>query len=119
MEGEISYHIPYAYFLGMNSGSHDAPTYPSDIIQSMFNSQNEDDEKIIGSFQVKEKSQISGRKDCGILTVELRGDKIVTEAGLKAYEKTGFKGITKIKDNKIRVLTMEILLAIPTEEAFK
>ncbi|MEE2701543.1 MAG: hypothetical protein VYB18_00635 [Thermodesulfobacteriota bacterium] len=119
VEGEISYHIPYAYFLGMNSGSHDAPTYPSDIIQSMFNSQNEDDEKIIGSFQVKEKSQISGRKDCGILTVELRGDKIVTEAGLKAYEKTGFKGITEIKDNKIRVLTMEILLAIPTEEAFK
>ena len=119
VEGEISYHIPYAYFLGMNSGSHDAPTYPSDIIQSMFNSQNEDDEKIIGSFQVKEKSQISGRKDCGVLTVELRGDKIVTEAGLKAYEKAGFKGVTKIKDNKIRVLTMEMLLAIPTKEAFK
>jgi hypothetical protein len=119
VEGEISHHIPYAYFLGMNSGSHDAPTYPSDIIQSMFNSQNEDDEKIIGSFQVKEKSQINGRKDCGILTIELRGDKIVTEAGLKAYEKAGFKGVTKIKDNKIRVLTMEILLAIPTEESFK
>ena len=54
----------------------------------------------------------------GILTIELRGDKIVTEAGLKAYKKAGFKGITKIKDNKIRVLTMEMCVAIPTDRSF-
>ena len=103
----------------MNSGSHDAPTYPSDIIQSIFNSTNQDDEVIIGSFKVIEKIQIEDRADMGILTIELRGDKIVTEAGLKAYEKAGFKGVSKIKDNKIRVLTMEMSVAIPTDKSFK
>ena len=119
VEGEVSSHIPYAYFLGMNSGSHDAPTYPSDIVQSMFDSSNEDDEKIIGSFKIKNKDLIESREDFGILTIELCGDKIVTDAGLKAYEKAGFKGVSKIADNKIRVLTMEMIVAIPTKVAFK
>ena len=119
VEGEISSHIPYAYFLGMNSGSHDAPTYPSDIIQSMFDSSNDDDEKILGSFKVKNKDLIESREDFGILTIELCGDKLVTDAGLKAYEKAGFKGISKIIDNKIRVLTMEMIIAIPTRMALK
>tara|TARA_B100000579_G_scaffold166487_2_gene135296 strand:+ start:47408 stop:48550 length:1143 start_codon:yes stop_codon:yes gene_type:complete len=119
VEGEVSSHIPYAYFLGMNSGSHDAPTYPSDIIQSMFDSSDEDDEKIIGSFKIKNKDLIESREDFGILTIELCGDKIVTDAGLKAYEKAGFKGVSKIADNKIRVLTMEMIVAIPTKVAFK
>ena len=118
VEGEVSNHIPYAYFLGMNSGSHDAPTYPSDIVQTMFNSNNEDDEKIIGSFKVLKKDLIEAREDFGILTIQLCGDKVVTEAGLSAYEKAGFKGISNIKDNKIRVLTMEIIVAIPTRMAF-
>ena len=119
VEGEVSSHIPYAYFLGMNSGSHDAPTYPSDIVQSMFDSSNDDDEKIIGSFKVKNKDLIKAREDFGILTIELCGDKIVTDAGLKAYEKAGFKGVSKIADNKIRVLTMEMIVALPTKVAFK
>lgn len=119
VEGQISRLIPHAYFLGMNTGSHDAPTYPSDIVQSMFNSTNEDDEKIMGSFKVLEKNVISNREDFGILTIELCGDKIVTEAGLSAYEKAGFKGITKIEENKIRVLTMEIVVAVPTQKGFK
>ena len=59
------------------------------------------------------------RDDCGVLKIELRGDKIVTKAGLRAYEKTGFKGITKIHDNLIRVLTMEMLIAVPTKGAYK
>ena len=114
VEGEVSSHLPYAYFLGMNSGSHDAPTYPSDIVQSMFDSTNEDDEKILGSFKVINKDAIENREDFGILTIQLCGDKIVTEAGLKAYEKAGFKGIDNIMDNKIRVLTMEMIVAVPT-----
>lgn len=117
VEGEISSHIPYAYFLGMNSGSHDAPTYPSDIVQNMFDSQNEDDEKIIGSFKIKNKDLIESRDDFGILTIELCGDKVVTDAGMKAFEKAGFKGVSKISDNKIRVLTMEMIVAIPTRKA--
>ena len=119
VEGEVSHHIPYAYFIGMNSGSHDAPTYPVDIVQSSFGSTNEDDEKIIGSFEVKEKIKIKNRDDFGVLKIELRGDKIVTEAGLKAYEQTGFKGVAKIKDNSIRVLTMEMLVAIPTQGSYR
>ena len=43
----------------------------------------------------------------------------VTEAGLKAYEQTGFKGVAKIKDNSIRVLTMEMLVAIPTQGSYR
>jgi hypothetical protein len=117
VEGEVSSHIPYAYFLGMNSGSHDAPTYPSDIIQSMFSSTNDDDEKITGSFKVINKDVIKNREDFGILTIQLCGDKIVTEAGFKAYEKAGFKGVSNIVDNKIRVLTMEMIVAVPTREA--
>ena len=119
VEGEVSSHIPYAYFLGMNSGSHDAPTYPSDIVQTMFASSNEDDEKIVGSFKVLNKDLIETRDDFGILTIELCGDKIVTDAGLSAYEKAGFKGVSKIEDNKIRVLTMEMIVAIPTRKAFE
>jgi len=101
----------------MNSGSHDAPTYPSDIIQSMFDSTNEDDEKILGSFKVINKDAIENREDFGILTIQLCGDKIVTEAGLKAYEKVGFKGVANIMENKIRVLTMEMIVAVPTRMA--
>ena len=119
VEGEVSSHLPYAYFLGMNSGSHDAPTYPSDIVQSIFDSQNKDDEKIIGSFKVENKDAIESREDFGILTIQLCGDKIVTEAGLSAYEKAGFKGISKIQDSRIRVLTMEMVVAVPTRKAFQ
>ena len=36
VEGEISCHMPHAYFLGMVNGSHDAPTYPGNIIQSLL-----------------------------------------------------------------------------------
>ena len=119
VEGEISCHMPHAYFLGMLSGSHDAPTYPGNIIQSLFNSKNNDDEKILGSFFVKEMMEINNRNDLGILKIELIGEKIVTEAGMKAFEKAGFKGVVNIKDNKIRVLTMEMLVAVPKQGAFK
>lgn len=119
VEGEISCHMPHAYFLGMLSGSHDAPTYPGNIIQSLFNSKNDDDEKIIGSFVVKEMIEVDGRDDLGVLKIELIGEKIVTEAGMKAFEKAGFKGVVNIKDGKIRVLTMEMLVAVPKQGAFK
>ena len=119
VEGEISCHMPHAYFLGMLSGSHDAPTYPGNIIQSLFNSKNDDDEKIIGSFVVKEMIEVDGRDDLGVLKIELIGEKIVTEAGMKAFEKAAFKGVTNIKDGKIRVLTMEMLVAVPKQGAFK
>ena len=34
---------------------------------------------------------------------------------MKAFEKAGFKGVTNIKDGKIRVLTMEMLVAVPNK----
>ena len=54
-----------------------------------------------------------------VLKIELIGEKIVTEAGMKAFEKAGFKGVVNIKDGKIRVLTMEMLVAVPKQGAFK
>ena len=88
-------------------------------IQSLFESKNDDDEKIIGSFIVQDMMEVESRNDLGILKIKLIGEKIVTEAGMKAFEKAGFKGVTNIKDGKIRVLTMEMLVAVPKKEAFK
>jgi len=119
VEGAISSHLPMTYFLAMTSGSHDAPTYPGNIVQDLFDSNDENDEKIIGSFKVLEKIDLEDRSDIGLLKIELIGDKIVTEAGLKAYEKAGFKGVTNITDGKIRVLTMEMILAVPKVSAFE
>ena len=119
VEGSISEHIPHAYFIGMNSGSHDAPTYPGDIVQNMFDSEDADDEKISGSFKIIEKLNHESREDFGIIKIELIGEKTITEASMKAYEKSGFKGVGNIKDGKIRVLTMEMLLAIPKGVAFQ
>ena len=119
VEGSISEHIPHEYFIGMNSGSHDAPTYPGDIVQNMFASDDVDDEKISGSFKIIEKFDHESREDFGIIKIELIGEKTITEASKKAYEKSGFKGIGNIKDGKIRVLTMEMLLAVPKGVAFQ
>ena len=119
VEGSISKHIPHAYFIGMNSGSHDAPTYPGDIVQNMFASEDADDEKISGSFKIIEKLDHESREDFGMLRIELIGEKTITEASMKAYEKSGFKGIGNIKDGKIRVLTMEMVLAVPKGVAFQ
>ena len=119
VEGSISEHIPHAYFIGMNSGSHDAPTYPGDIVQNMFASEDADDEKISGSFKIIEKLDHESREDFGIIKIELIGEKTITEASMKAYEKSGFKGVGNIKDGKIRVLTMEMLLAVPKGVAFQ
>ena len=63
--------------------------------------------------------EVDGRDDLGVLKIELIGEKIVTEAGMKAFEKAGFKGVVNIKDGKIRVLTMEMLVAVPKQGAFK
>ena len=62
--------------------------------------------------------EVESRNDLGILKIKLIGEKIV-EAGMKAFEKAGFKGVTNIKDGKIRVLTMEMLVAVQKKEAFK
>ena len=55
----------------MNSGSHDAPTYPGDIVQNMFDSEDADDEKISGSFKIIEKLNHESREDFGIIKIEL------------------------------------------------
>ena len=78
-----------------------------------------DDEKISGSFKIIEKLNHESREDFGIIKIELIGEKTITEASMKAYEKSGFKGVGNIKDGKIRVLTMEMLLAIPKGVAFQ
>lgn len=122
-EGAVAAHFPFAFHLGMNSGAHNAPTYPSDIVRELYaEGQDGEHEKIRAFAEIMEKSEIPGRSDFGIVTVRLCGEKRVTEAGMKALEKARFSGTDKIfKENGndwIRVLTLEQILAVPTEKCF-
>lgn len=123
-EGEVSGHFPLAYHLGMNSGSHDAPTYPGDIVRVIFAGGREGaHEKIRARIEIVDKATVGGRDDMGIITIKLIGEKYVTEGGLKALEAAKFGGIDQIYgegENKfLRVLTLEQVLAAPTGKAFK
>lgn len=122
-EGEVSGHFPLAYHLGMNSGSHDAPTYPGDIVQVIFAGGKEGaHEKIRARMEIIDKATVSGRDDMGIITIKLIGEKYVTEGGLKALEAAKFGAIDQIYEeggNKfLKVLTLEQVLAVPTRRAF-
>lgn len=123
-EGEISGHFPLAYHLGMNSGSHDAPTYPGDIVQVIFAGGGEGaHERIRARVEILDKTTVVGRDDMGIITVKLIGEKYVTDGGLKALESANFGGIDQIYEEGgnrfLRVLTLEQVLAVPTQKAFK
>ncbi|MEE9252554.1 MAG: hypothetical protein V3U74_04290 [Thermodesulfobacteriota bacterium] len=122
-EGEVSGHLPLAYHLGMNSGSHDAPTYPSDVVRTMFEGgEDEPHERIRSRIEVVEVSSVDGRNDMGVATVKLIAEKYVTDAGMRALEAAKFGGIDNIFDEGgdrfLRVLTLEQVLAVPTESAF-
>lgn len=123
-EGEVSGHFPLACHLGLNNGSHDAPTYPGDIVQAFFAGGKEGaHEKIRAWIEIIDKATVSGRGDLGIITIKLVGEKYVTDGGLKALEVAKFGGIDQIYEesgNKfLKVLTLEQVLAVPTEKAFK
>ncbi|OGE21443.1 MAG: hypothetical protein A2V51_00040 [Candidatus Dadabacteria bacterium RBG_19FT_COMBO_40_33] len=123
-EGEVSGHLPLAYHLGMNSGSHDAPTYPGDIVQLLFASGKEGPhEKIRARIEVLDTNKIDGRDDIGIITIKLTGEKYVTDGGMKALEAAKFGGIDQIYveggNRFLKVLTLEQVLAVPTRKAFK
>ncbi len=123
-EGEVSGHFPLAYHIGMNSGSHDAPTYPGDIVQVLFADGKEGaHEKIRAKIEVVDKTTIGGRDDIGILTIKLIGEKYVTDAGMKALETAKFGGIDQVYEEDenrfLKVLTLEQVLAAPMERAFR
>ncbi|MBI2486476.1 MAG: hypothetical protein HYW01_05875 [Deltaproteobacteria bacterium] len=123
-EGEISNHFPLAYHLGMNSGSHYAPTYPGDIVKVIFaDGKNGAHEKIRSRVEVVDTNTVQGRDDIGIVTIKLIGEKYVTEGGMRALEAAGFGGIDRVFEENgnrfLRVLTLEQVLAVPTRRAFK
>jgi acyl dehydratase len=123
-EGEVSGHFPLAYHLGMNSGSHDAPTYPGDVVQTLFARGKEGPhEKIRSRIEVVGTTGVDGRDDIRVITIELIGEKYVTDAGMIALEAAGFRGTDQIYEengNKfLKVLTLEQVLAVPTRKAFK
>lgn len=123
-EGEVSGHFPLAYHLGMNSGSHDAPTYPGDIVKVIFTDGKDGaHEKIRARVEVMDTSAVQGRDDIGIVTIKLIGEKYVTYGGMKALEAAGFAGIDRVFEENgnrfLRVLTLEQVLAVPTRKAFK
>ncbi|MGB7292514.1 MAG: hypothetical protein WBD99_10110 [Thermodesulfobacteriota bacterium] len=122
-EGEVSRHFPLAYHLGMNSGAHNAPTYPADIVKLLYaNGEEDEHEKIRSKFEILDATSIIGRDDIGIITINLIGEKYVTDAGMKALEAAKFGGIDQIYEENgkryLRVLTLEQVLAIPTRKAF-
>ena len=127
-EGEVSGHFPLAYHLGMNSGSHDAPTYPGDIVQVLFAGGKEGPhEKIRARIEIvgaiHELPQLNGRDDICIIMIKLTGEKYVTDGGMKALEAAKFGGIDQIYEEGgnrfLKVLTLEQVLAVPTRKAFK
>ncbi|HEX9667256.1 MAG TPA: hypothetical protein VGA95_11980 [Thermodesulfobacteriota bacterium] len=122
-EGEVSRHFPLAYHLGMNSGAHNAPTYPADIVKLLYAHGEEDEhEKIRSKFEILDTTSIVGRDDIGVITINLIGEKYVTDAGMNALEAAKFGGIDQIYEENgkryLRVLTLEQVLAIPTRKAF-
>jgi len=123
-EGEVSSHFPLAYHLGMNSGAHNAPTYPGDIVKMLFaNGEEGDHEKIRSKIEILDTTSINGRNDIGIITIKLIGEKYVTDAGMKALEAAKFGGIDQVYEEDgnrfLRVLTLEQVLAVPTKKAFR
>jgi 2-methylfumaryl-CoA hydratase len=124
VEGEVSGHFPLAYHLGMNSGSHDAPTYPGDIVKVIFaDGKDGAHEKIRSRVEVVDTSTVQGRDDIGLVTIKLIGEKYVTAGGMRALEAAGFGGIDRVFEESgsrfLRVLTLEQVLAVPTRKAFK
>jgi 2-methylfumaryl-CoA hydratase len=122
-EGEVSRHFPLAYHLGMNSGAHNAPTYPADIVKLLFaNGEEGEHEKIRSKIEIIDTNSIVGRDDIGVITINLIGEKYVTDAGIKALEEAKFGGIDQVFEENgkryLRVLTLEQILAIPTRKAF-
>jgi 2-methylfumaryl-CoA hydratase len=123
VEAGVSSHFPLAYHLGMNSGAHNAPTYPADIVKLLFADGEEDKhEKIRSKIEIMDTTPIVGRDDIGVITVKLIGEKYVTDAGMKALEAAAFGGMDQIFEETgkrfLRVLTLEQVLAVPTTEAF-
>ncbi|HEX3035198.1 MAG TPA: hypothetical protein VHT73_08700 [Thermodesulfobacteriota bacterium] len=123
-EGEVSGHFPLAYHLGMSSGSHDAPTYPGDIVETLFaDGKQGPHEKIRSRIEVVDTAKVDGRDDVGIITIKLIGEKHVTDAGMRALEAAKFGGIDQTYEEGgnrfLKVLTLEQVLALPTRKAFK
>ncbi len=123
-EGEVSGHFPLAYHLGMNNGSHDAPTYPGDIVQLLFaDGKAGEHEKIRARVEVIDTATVQERDDIGIVTIKLTGEKYVTDGGMKALEGVKFAGIDQVFEEGgnrfLKVLTLEQVLAVPTRKAFK
>lgn len=120
-EGAVSAHFPFAVQLGMNSGVHNAPTYPSDVVRELYAGGADGEHESIRTYaEVMEKSAIPGRDDIGAVTIRLTGEKTVTEGGMKALEAARFGGTDAIFEDggrrRLRVLTLELVLAVPREK---
>lgn len=126
-EGQVSGLFPLAWYLGMNSGTHDAQTYPSDFVQSMYGAgQDGGHEELRSRIEVVAATDVPGREDIGILTVRLIADKLVTNAGMIAFKAVlTERAVANLKireegsERLIQVLSLEQVLAVPTERAFR
>lgn len=123
-EGALAPEFPYSFQLAMNSGVHSAPTYPSDIVRELYAGGSEDPHEAIRTrAEILRREEIPGRRDYGLVTVRITGEKQVTDGGMRALEAAKFGGTDAIFEDGGRkmlgVLTMEQTLAVPTERCFK
>ena len=123
-EGQVSGHFPLARHLGMNSGTHPVPTYPSDTVKTYFQGSDEEQhEQLRSRIEVVEATAVPGREDIGILRIKLITDKVVTAAGERALRAAGLERMIESArkegpDTLLEVLNLEQVLAVPTEKAF-
>ena len=119
-EGQVSGYFPLAYHLGMNNGSHIAPTYPSDMVERLFlGDLGGPHEQLRSRIEVLDASTIEGRGDIGILTIKLIAEKLVTDAGLRALATAEFRDRPQEFGGYIPVLSLEEVIAVPKEMAFR
>ena len=124
-EGMLAPEFPFSVQLAMNSGVHNAPTYPSDIVRELYaaGGANGSHEAIRARAEIVSREEIPGRSDYGLVTVRVIGEKVVTDGGMKALSAAKFGGTDAIFEENgkkfLRVLTMEQVWAVPTERCFK
>ena len=122
-EGALAPEFPFSFQLAMNSGAHNAPTYPSDIVRELYAGGAEDSHEVIRTrAEVLRREDVPGRRDYGLVTVRIVGEKQVTDGGMRALEAAKFGGVDAIfadgGKKMLKVLTMEQVLAVPTEKCF-
>ncbi len=116
-EGAVSGDFAYAPQIGMNSGAHNAPTYPCDVVETLYaGGKKGEHERIRTRAEVVGVEDVKGREDLGVVTIRLTGEKVVTDGGMAAMEAAGFAGVDAVFEDGgkrwLRVLSLEVVYGV-------